>query len=238
MSVQQALIDTQFGTSLSFTFTTDLQTHDSVSAGSNPTAGNTLLIICRALFGGDITDIDTNQNDATSFAANTDYTADAAGFPIIFYRIENISAGVTQIDVTCDANATVWLMVIEETDTFTLNDTSDLGAQTFQTTILEEYTTSIANELVLAWVESGLTRDHQDSDGSTVTALSGTETYSMAYKVVASAETNDLEVLLDSGANAAMALVSYQPVAGGGEEGESFLVRGHPQINRRAAGRF
>ena len=196
-----------------FTFTTDL-------GGSNPTAGNTLIVCVACIDSLTITSCDDNTGSNTWVE---DATENTDRFNV--FRASNIASGVTDLDIVLSASGTPWVFCLEVsgmTNTSPLQDTSAWAAdgEGFDTAHGFQYTTQEAGELVVCFGKANANRVWTGANGATSVAGSLDPPESVGreviYEVVAAAETSDIEWTLSSGQSCTMALVSYKPAAVGG----------------------
>ena len=202
----------QFAGNIVQSFTTDFELTAGGGAGANPTEGNSLIVVIQH---DSVTIVDaptTNQSDVFTL----DYEP---GNSISIYRIDSISAGVTemQLDFSGGTTPQVWIFeldaVVEEGDNSAYASTGD----GFVTAHGIEYTTSTADELVICiarctsgskttWTGTGGATSLQDSAASTTQAV--------IYAIIASAATADISWTMNAAGNATAALISYALVGG------------------------
>lgn len=190
-----------------YTFTTDL-------GGSNPTAGNTLIVCVACIDSLTITSVADNQSNIWVEDANENTDR----FNV--FRATNISSGVTDIDVVLSATGTPWFFVLEVsgmTNTSPLQDTAAWAAdgEGFAVSHGFEYTTLEAGELVICFGKANASRVWTGTGGATAVTSNSTAR-NVIYEIVSAAETADITWDLDTAQSCTMALVSYKPAAAGG----------------------
>lgn len=183
-------------------------------ATCTPSAGNTLVVVGYASTAVDIGTL--TDDDANSYTE--DFNGDTGRWSVM--RLSDIPAGIASLSWDLPSNTQVHTFVLEVSsldDTSPLNDTSAYASDGdgFVTSHGFEYTTTEANELVVAAVRPNAARVTTGTNGATSVNTSSIIA-GVVFEVVASAETADITWDFDTAASADALLVSYLPAAGGG----------------------
>ena len=210
MAISQALCSTgAFLATHSLSFTTNFATDEGGASGSNPTAGNDLVVFYWG--SADATAIDTDQSDV-----GVEQITQDNGWSV--WLITNISSGVTALDITKDGTGTGRVFCFEIDEAVTLNYSAAYAASGEGSATSHDigYTTDVANEYAFAAISGLLSaRNFGAASGSSILTIAASADYGIAYKVVASAETGTLDWTFDSNSTASALVATFQPPASG-----------------------
>lgn len=220
MSVVQALCnDNVFSADpYDLTFTGDLTQHESASNGSNPTAGNNIIVVTRRT-GGTSTD-SVELRDASSqlaIASTSDLSLDSD--QLRFWHLNDIPSGVTTVRVNITGSASYQVMVLEDDGgDLTVDDISTYDSTGFATTFTMTYNAGSADALGVMFVRAGIgTVNYNDNSGGNGTALAfDTSTrFALAHKEISASGSGDISIDLASGTSGNHGYVTYTRAAGG-----------------------
>ena len=218
MSVQQALIFQEaFSSDNHVAFTSELHVHeDSGTNGTNPSSGNDLLCVVYGQTASSIDNVDATDGASNVTTGTLQY---AMGDNTEVWLIPNIGSGVTSVRVQTGSSA-AWVLWVLECDQALTENTSarttfGVDGDGFVTTHDFDYTTDVANELVICYMRSTSgTKDWGAGSGTTIVSEDTTSSVCIGYKEVALAESGTIDWTFDAAGNCSAALTAFEQASG------------------------